>query len=293
MDAFYASVEQRDDPAAARAPGHRRRSRPPWRRAGGLVRGPPVRRAERDADGARAAALRPTPWWCAPRFDVYADVSSRVFDILQTVTPLYEPLSLDEAFLDVTASRSLFGAPAEIARAAAAPHRRRAGAAGLGRDRGVQAGRQDRLRPGQAERSARGAGRRRRRFSGAAAGGAAAGHRPQEREDLRRDGDRHRRRSGGARGWRSSSSGSGRGGRDLWERAQAIDPRPVIADRDAKSVGAEETFDEDLDRRRGAAPARPRPGAAGGAPAAARRACARAPCSSSSNAATSRSSPAA
>ena len=38
----------------------------------------------------------------------------------------------------------------------------------------------------------------------------------------------------------------GPSGRDLWEQANAIDPRPVIPDREAKSIGAEDTFDEDL-----------------------------------------------
>ena len=52
----------------------------------------------------------------SPRHDAYAEASARVFDILGSVTPLVEPLSLDEAFLDVTASRALFGAPAEVAR---------------------------------------------------------------------------------------------------------------------------------------------------------------------------------
>jgi DNA polymerase-4 len=36
------------------------------------------------------------------------------------------------------------------------------------------------------------------------------------------------------------------GGRDLWELACGIDPRPVVPDREAKSIGAEDTFDEDL-----------------------------------------------
>jgi len=36
------------------------------------------------------------------------------------------------------------------------------------------------------------------------------------------------------------------GGRDLWELAQGIDPRPVVPDREAKSIGSEDTFDEDL-----------------------------------------------
>jgi DNA polymerase-4 len=38
----------------------------------------------------------------------------------------------------------------------------------------------------------------------------------------------------------------GPSGRDLWEQANAIDPRPVVPDREAKSIGAEDTFDEDL-----------------------------------------------
>ena len=38
----------------------------------------------------------------------------------------------------------------------------------------------------------------------------------------------------------------GPSGRDLWEQANAIDPRPVIPDREAKSIGAEDTFDDDL-----------------------------------------------
>jgi DNA polymerase-4 len=38
----------------------------------------------------------------------------------------------------------------------------------------------------------------------------------------------------------------GPSGRDLWEQANAIDPRPVIPDREAKSIGAEDTFDQDL-----------------------------------------------
>src|SRR5439155_26832742 len=43
------------------------------------------------------------------------EASDRVFGIFEQVTPLIEPLSLDEAFLDVTGSQSLFGTPAKIA----------------------------------------------------------------------------------------------------------------------------------------------------------------------------------
>ena len=53
--------------------------------------------------------------WSPPRRDAYAEASEEVFDIFRRYTPLVEPLSLDEAFLDVTASQSLFGDGEQIA----------------------------------------------------------------------------------------------------------------------------------------------------------------------------------
>ena len=158
---------------------------------------------------ARALRLAPDAVVVRPRFDVYADVSGRVFDILQTVTPLYEPLSLDEAFLDVTASRSLFGTPAEIARQL---RRRIADELGLPASAGIAACKlvakiaSDLAKPnGQLEV----AGRRRRRLSRAAAGGAAAGDRAQEREASSTRWGSPPSASWRPRGWPFSSSGSG------------------------------------------------------------------------------------
>ena len=112
MDAFYASVEQRDNPALRGRPvivgGDARRG--VVLAASYEVRPFGVRSA---MPMARAMRLAPDAVVVPPRHDVYADVSARVFDIMASVTPLVEPLSLDEAFLDVTASQKLFGAPAD------------------------------------------------------------------------------------------------------------------------------------------------------------------------------------
>src|SRR5512145_183570 len=114
LDAFYASVEQLDDPAL--------RGRP-------VVVGGPSRRGVVCAASyearrfgvrsamptARARKLCPGGVFLPPRFERYAELSERVFGIYRRFTPLVEPLSLDEAFLDVTASRALHGGGREIA----------------------------------------------------------------------------------------------------------------------------------------------------------------------------------
>ncbi len=108
MDAFYASVEQHDDPSL--------RGRPVL--VGGGERRGVVAAASYEARkfGARSAmpmaeAMRtcPTAVVVHPRMGRYAEVSGQVFAIFHRYTPLVQGLSLDEAFLDVTASRSLFG----------------------------------------------------------------------------------------------------------------------------------------------------------------------------------------
>ena len=115
MDAFYASVEERDDPSLVGKPvvvGGRSR-RGVVAAANYVVRKFGVRSAMPMAE-----ALRRCPDLISipPRMDRYAEVSQQVFAIFNRYTPLVQGLSLDEAFLDVGASRSLFGDGQTIAR---------------------------------------------------------------------------------------------------------------------------------------------------------------------------------
>ena len=115
MDAFYASVEQRDAPEL--------RGRPvivggPSRRGVVLAASYEVRPFGVRSAMSMAEALRRAPMAIVvpPRRARYEEASAGAFAIFRRYTPLVEPLSLDEAFLDVTASRALFGDGEAIAR---------------------------------------------------------------------------------------------------------------------------------------------------------------------------------
>jgi DNA polymerase-4 len=116
MDAFYASVEQRDDPALRGRPvgvGGRPDERGVVMAASYEARAFGVRSA---MPMARAVRLCPGLVIVAPHFARYTRASRQVFEILRSVTPLVEPLSLDEAYLDVT--ENAWGEPlaSEVAR---------------------------------------------------------------------------------------------------------------------------------------------------------------------------------
>jgi DNA polymerase IV len=110
VDAFFASVEQRDDP--------RLRARPV------IVGGGVVLAASYEAKaygvrsamgGAQARRLCPQAIVVRPRMSAYAEASTAMFAVFEQTTPLVEGLSIDEAFLDVRGMRRISGPPIEIA----------------------------------------------------------------------------------------------------------------------------------------------------------------------------------
>lgn len=115
MDAFYASVEQRDDPHLRGKPiavgGSRER---------GVVAAASYEAREfgvRSAMPSIVAARKcPDLIFVKPRFDVYKEVSQQIRAIFYEYTDLVEPLSLDEAFLDVTENKRQMNRATDIAR---------------------------------------------------------------------------------------------------------------------------------------------------------------------------------
>jgi DNA polymerase-4 len=110
LDSFYASVEQRDDPAL--------RGRPV------IVGGGVVLAASYEAKahgvrsgmgGSRARALCPRAIVVPARMSVYSEASKRVFAVFEQFSPVVEALSIDEAFLDVRGLEHICGDPREIA----------------------------------------------------------------------------------------------------------------------------------------------------------------------------------
>ena len=122
LDAFYASVEQRDNP--------RLRGRPV------IVGGGVVLAASYEAKacgvrtamgGAQARRLCPGAIVVEPRMEAYSEASRAVFEVFDDTSPLVEGLSIDEAFLDVGGLRRVSGTPVEIAGRLRRAVRRRVG----------------------------------------------------------------------------------------------------------------------------------------------------------------------
>lgn len=243
MDAFFASVEQKDDPSLVGKPVL----------VGGAARRGVVAAASYEARsfGCRSAmpmaeAMRRCPHAVVvpPRRERYVEVSDRVFDVFHRYTPLVEGLSIDEAFLDVTESRSLFGDGVAIARRIKADVKEETGltasagvapckfaakiASDLDKPDGLTVVADDVaafLAPLPVEKM--------------------WGVGPKTAPTLRRLGYATIGDLAGARG-DALERVLGAWGADVARLARGDDPRAVVPDREAKSIGAECTYDEDL-----------------------------------------------
>jgi DNA polymerase-4 len=195
---------------------------------------------------ATAHRLCPHGVFLPPRLDYYAEVSRQIRDIFERFTPLVEPLSLDEAFLDVTGSQNLFGPATQIGRkikqtvldethlvvsVGVAPNKFLAKiASDLKKPDGfvvVEPGQEQVfLDPLPVERLW-GVGKQ--------------GSKVFQRMGVRTIGQ--------LRQWPLDSLQArfGASGEHLWQLAHGIDDRPVIAEREAKSISHETTFEQDID----------------------------------------------
>ncbi|MGI9332249.1 MAG: DNA polymerase IV [Gammaproteobacteria bacterium] len=248
MDAFYASVEVRDNPSLAGKPvvvGGTPEGRGVVSAASYEARKYGVHSA---MSAVRAHRLCPHATFLRPRMRVYVEISGHIRKIFNRYTPLVEPLSLDEAFLDVTASERLFGSGVEIARRIRADIRgelQLVASVGVAPNKFLAKLASDLRKPDalvvvphdavQAFLDPLPVGR----LWGV---GAAARKRLEARgiytiAELREQSPE------------SLGTLFGRWGEQLWRLAHGIDGRAVVPDHEAKSISHETTFAEDVDDR--------------------------------------------
>lgn len=245
MDAFYVSVELRDRPEL--------RGRPVW--VGGSTRGVVLSASyearaygvEGGMSSTRARRLCPDAVALRPDYDSYEAVSEGVFAIFESITPTVEPVSLDEAFLDLTGAQRRLGRPEQIGemiRALVADEQGIPCSVGLGptkliakmasnaaKPNGLYEVRPGEvigfLHPQQVEK-----------IWGVGPATAEQLH----KLGLRTIGDiAHTPKSTLQRAFGARSGG------ELWEFAWGIDGRRVLAAPKEHSIGSQETFDKDTD----------------------------------------------
>ncbi len=244
MDAFYASVETLDDPALKGKPvivgGSERR---------GVVCAASYEARKFGVHSAQPTAtakrLCPNGIFLPLRMERYKEASERVFEIFGRYTPLVEALSIDEAFLDVTASTRLFGAPGEIAKKIKEAVKRETGltvSAGVAASKFVAKIASDLRKPDGLTIVPRG---KEKEFLAPLPVGKLWGVGKVTQEALHRMGvetigDLSRIPA------EVLSRKFGKHGALLHELSLGIDEREVVPERDAKSIGREETYPHDL-----------------------------------------------
>jgi len=246
MDAFYASVEQRDNPSLKGKPvivGGEPDSRGVVAACSYEARRSGIHSA---MSSARAYRLCPQAVFLPPRFDVYHAVSQEIMGIFCTYTDCVEPLSLDEAFLDVTVNKRGIALATRIAQDIRAQIRQKTlltASAGVSYNKFLAKAASDFDKPDGITvvtpdralsfianlpiRKFYGVGKvtEARMYSLGIRTGADLMTIP--REDLIR--------------------GFGKTGEFFYHIARGYDPRPVVAERERKSIGKEVTLSEDTD----------------------------------------------
>ena len=244
MDAFYASVEVLDNSSL--------RGKPVI--VGGGVKRGVVSAASYEARKfgvhssipmSKAMRLCPHGVFLPVRMERYKEVSDRVFGIFRRYTPLVEPISLDEAFLDVTASVRLFGPPEEIARKIRTEVREETGltvSAGVASSKLVAKIASDMNKPDGLTVVPRG---KEQDFLAPLQVGRLWGVGEMTRSALAELGVQ---KIGDLAGISEEAvvRKLGKHGAHLHRLAYGIDDREVEPEREIKSMGREETFDEDL-----------------------------------------------
>lgn len=244
MDAFYASVEQRDAPELKGKPvivgGHPKRG--VVLAASYEVRPFGVKSA---MPMARAIQAAPRAIVVPPRFKAYVEASEAVFRIFERYTPLIEPLSLDEAFLDVTGSVGLFGRAWDIATTIRARIQKEVGlpaSAGIADVKFVAKIVSDLAKPNGQKEVPPGTSKA---FLAPLPVWRLWGVGPKTEAHLKRLGlETIGDVAAKDLAWLAQKLGSS--AQHFWELSHGVDPRSVVPDRDAKSVGAQDTFEEDL-----------------------------------------------
>lgn len=247
MDAFYASVEQRDHPEYRGKPvivG----ADPKEGKGRGVVSAASYEAREFGIHSAmpigQAYRRCPNGVFLPVRMSRYQEVSSVIFSIFRRYTDLVEPLSLDEAFLDVTGSLRLFGTPqaigAQIQRDIREEERLNA-SVGVATTKFVAKVASDLQKPQGFVMVPEGTEQAFlhdlpiERLWGAG---------PKTAQILRRRGYETIGQLA-ARSCTELSTWLGKQGKHLWELANGIDDRQVVSEEPAKSIGAETTFEED------------------------------------------------
>jgi DNA polymerase-4 len=248
MDAFFTSIEQLDngdyrgkpvvvgaDPKGGRGRGVVSASSYEARKYG-IHSAMPISRAYR---------LCPDAIFLRPRFSRYAEVSHQVMEILDSFSPLVEPLSIDEAFMDCTGTENLFGPPIELGMKIKDTIRNETGitaSVGIAPNKSIAKIASDLQKPDGLTICQPG---KEREFLS-----------PLSLEKLWGAGEKtvtflH------DRGFKTIGDVAaqplhelerilGKWGTHLWHLANGIDDRPVVSERTRKSISEEITFDEDI-----------------------------------------------